>query len=349
MPGHDHHEDQASLDLQRDLGVLAAKAEENRRFLELALEAERSRSRDLEARQSQHEAKLAQACATATQDAARVAHAEQQVSVRLAAANAQAASREAALQAELDALREQTVLRGSLESELRRAKEAAAAAESELQAVWQQLCEEQEASATMRSEVQNLKQQLQQAQDYAKRSIALQAEVNRLRQQSEAPASEARLQAELEKLRSELNARREEAVSDAPEPDKQTDNEEEVTSLRRELRGMKILATALERKVKTYEDRLLEHSRTCADELNTMHPVEIGGSNGSEAPKGGEVSDRGRAALQMGGQMFNSFLSGLGAPPPGSEQGEPYPRSEVGSVLPAQNCAAPAASEVLIF
>eukprot|EP00930_Biecheleria_cincta_P001469 TRINITY_DN102608_c0_g1_i1.p1 TRINITY_DN102608_c0_g1~~TRINITY_DN102608_c0_g1_i1.p1 ORF type:complete len:348 (-),score=109.51 TRINITY_DN102608_c0_g1_i1:53-1096(-) len=347
MPGHDHREDQASLDLQRDLGVLAAKAEENRRFLELALEAERSRSRDLEAGQSQLKAKLAEASATAARGAARVAHAEEQVSVKLAAASAQAASREAALRAELDALRERAALRSSLDSELRRAKEAGAAAESELQAVWQQLCEEQEASAAMRAEVQSLKQQLQQAQDYAKRSIALQAEVNRLRQQSEAAVSEARLQAELEKPTSEPDVQREEATVELPEPAKQAGDEEEVTSLRRELRGMKILVTALERKVKTYEDRLLEHSRTCADELNTMHPMEQGGGYGSEASKGGEVSDRGRAALQMGGQIFNSFLAGLSAAPPGSE-----PEAESG--LPAQNCAALAQAgsgggEALIF
>merc|ERR1712232_382841 len=85
----------------------------------------------------------------------------------------------------------------------------------------------------------------------------------------EAAAEAESLQNELDHLRKQF-ASVEEGVQDAsiggaPGNNEDKDETAENNKLRRELRGMKLVCTALEKKVQTYEERLLEHSKMMSD------------------------------------------------------------------------------------
>merc|ERR1712039_700305 len=107
----------------------------------------------------------------------------------------------------------------------------------------------------------------------------MQGVAKRLRQElalaKEAAAEKDTLQAELDRLRKQF-AMVEEAEGCAGDPDVHDENSDATTAetekLRRELRGMKLLCTTLEKKVHTYEERLLEHSKMMG-EFSGSNPV----------------------------------------------------------------------------
>lgn len=313
--------------IQRDLGYIAAMAEEGRRGAEAALLAERARLKKTEQRALELESRLAAAeKRSASAEAARL-----ESTTSADKAGREAVARQMSLQSEISGLLQK----------LTQEQETAASLQAEVQAVWKQLAIEQEGSAALREELQGARRQLAQAQDYAKRTVSLQGQVKGLQKELEEAQQNLdqneHLQAELERLRLELvneqkaaaeaTALRAEVcqlrqdlddmratiqLKDGAEGEESA--QAQVFKLKRELRGMKVVTGALERKVQTYEQRLLEHSRTCADELNSMHP----GAEGE--PGGGDGQDEQEDAIDVlqrfsisidGGKALNTLLSGF--------------------------------------
>lgn len=224
------------MQLQRELGKVAGRAEDARVAAEEALRAEQFRTTVMEGERDALTARLITLEATLAVERRLAAEASEAFTRREISLRVELETGNAAHESELAGLRgEVEVLHGQL-----------AEARSHLAAVTSAASDAAEAST--------------------RREVALRVEVE---------AKSSAYEHELSMLRGKIEALTQQLAAAVPGDstaveDTASASAAEAGSLRREVSGLITLVATLRRKVKIYEDRLLLQARTCADELNDL-------------------------------------------------------------------------------
>jgi len=280
--------------LQRDLGLLAVEAEEGRHRAEEMLGLERNRSAELAAEVARLEARLVEAGAAVVEEQGHAVRAAEDHARQTAASRAEAEELRRLLAEAQNRTQHEAVLReeaDNLRHRLREALEQVASLHAEADGLRCQSAKAQEdacRTVALRAENEGLLRQLMEAREGTQQAIALKAEAEHLRRQLAqaldssdmaelwSRLNEAVAEAKIEVAAACADAPMERNVHDATASqlalasELPSESDASVGQMQRELNGMRVVTRTLEGKLRSYEKKLLEQSRTCAEEINDL-------------------------------------------------------------------------------